>query len=87
MQVHAVRGADVDPLDRGPGQVEQGLGHLTLQGGHGEHRTVVVRIVVQVQEAGGAEVALNRLQHGVVAALADVGHGQQKRIFSHAEEG
>ena len=47
----------------------------------------MVRIAVEIQKAGRADAALERLQHGVGAPLADVGHGDQKRIFSHAVEG
>ena len=63
---------DADPLDRRARAAHEGACQLALRGGEREHRAAVVGIRVEVEQPGRRKAALDGLEHGGVAALADV---------------
>jgi hypothetical protein len=79
--------ADVDPRDRRAGAADERGRQVALPCGQGEHRPVVVRIRVQVQEVSRREGPPDRLEGREIATLADVRHGHEKRLSVHGPEG
>jgi hypothetical protein len=81
-RVHARVGGEVDPVQRDPRPLDERLMQLARRAREREHGAVVVGVGVDVEDAGAvvAEGGGDRVEHGVVAALGDVGDGQQQRV-------
>ena len=79
--------ADVDPRDRRARAADERLRHVALPRGQREHRPVVIRVRVKVEEVRGRERAPDRLERREIATLADVRHGHEQRASVHGREG
>jgi len=87
--VKATVGADVDPRHRFPGTRENSLGQRSRGAGDREHAAVMIAVAVDVEHArakGGGD----RVNGGLVTALRQVGHGQERdrplRLGAHTWE-
>ena len=79
--------ADVDSGNRRAGEADEPFRDLTLPAGQREHRPVVIRIGVQVEEAGRPDRALDRGEGLEIPPLTHVRHSHQERRVSHRREG
>ena len=75
--------AQVDPLHGLARAAQQCLGQLRGGGRERVDAAVVVLVGVQVEQPGRVEAAADGLDHLVVAALADVGDGEQRARLRH----
>ena len=81
--VDALVAAQVDQVDRGPGQRSGGLGHDVGRPGQGEDRTVVVGVTVEVDQGRGGGLG-EPAEHRVVPAFRDIGHALHELDRHHS---
>ena len=85
-RIAARAGDDIDRLDRHARAAQQRVGERSLAPGEREHRAMVVAVAVHVEQPDlavrrgvGRECGGERVDGARVAALGDVGHGEQDR--------
>ena len=79
MRMETLVSRQVDSLHRLARASKHRERELALSGGESEHGPAVVAIAVQIQEAGGRETPLDRLEDAKIAPLAHIGNSDQKR--------